>query len=141
MQPTTTTHHTPLLALLLRVKRLASAAAAKGVRLMIDAEHSYFQPAIDHTAARLMHRFNAINRKSSAGSSGAGAATAGVRRPVIFTTYQCYLRDSRRRLADDMERAGRQGYVFACKLVRGAYMHQERQRAEQLGYESPVCDR
>jgi hypothetical protein len=31
-------------ALLGRVARLAAAAAEKGVRLMIDAEHTYFQP-------------------------------------------------------------------------------------------------
>lgn len=31
-------------------------------------------------------------------------------RPVIFNTYQCYLKDSRYRLATDLARAQRDGY-------------------------------
>jgi proline dehydrogenase len=38
-------------ALLGRVRRLAAAAAGAGVKLMIDAEHSYFQP-VSLSAAR-----------------------------------------------------------------------------------------
>jgi proline dehydrogenase len=44
--------------MLRRVMRLADAAAAGGVRLMVDAEHSYFQPAIDHTAKQLQREYN-----------------------------------------------------------------------------------
>jgi proline dehydrogenase len=39
--------------------------------------------------------------------------------PAIFGTYQCYLKDSTGRFQDDMDRARRQGYHFAAKLVRG----------------------
>ena len=46
-----------------------------GVRVMIDAEHSYFQPAIDHAAMEVQRRFNG-------------------REPVVYNTYQCYLKDS-----------------------------------------------
>ena len=42
---------------------------------MIDAEHSYFQPAIDHAAMEVQRRFNA-------------------KEPVVYNTYQCYLKDS-----------------------------------------------
>lgn len=61
-------------------------------------------------------------------------------RPVIFNTYQAYLKDSQRRLATDMERARREGYRFAAKLVRGAYLHVERANAAARGAPSPVFD-
>lgn len=42
--------------------------------------------------------------------------------PIIFNTYQAYLKGSYSRMAEDMERARREGYIFAAKLVRGAYV-------------------
>ncbi|KAF8071105.1 hypothetical protein HT031_001187 [Scenedesmus sp. PABB004] len=105
--------------LLSRVGVLAERAAGVGVKLMVDAEHTYFQPAIDHTTHVL----------SLAHNRG---------RPVIFNTYQAYLTDSFSRLAEDMERARREGYVFAAKLVRGAYLQLERARAARLGVPSPI---
>jgi proline dehydrogenase len=42
-----------------------------------------------------------------------------------------FLRESRRR-------ASSEGYIFAVKLVRGAYMEKERERAQTLGYPSPI---
>ena len=42
--------------------------------------------------------------------------------PVIFNTYQAYLKDSHTRMMEDMERARREGYVFAAKLVRHTHL-------------------
>ena len=38
--------------------------------------------------------------------------------PVIFNTYQAYLKGSYERILEDMERARREKYIFAAKLVR-----------------------
>jgi proline dehydrogenase len=102
-----------------RVNEIAQAAAEMRVRLMVDAEHTYFQPLIDHLVLGLQRQHN-------------------LEFPSIYNTYQCYLKDSYQRVIIDMERAKREGFKFAGKVVRGAYLVQERKRALEMGYESPI---
>jgi len=102
-----------------RVNEIAQAAAKMRVRLMVDAEHTYFQPLIDHLVIGLQRQHN---REF----------------PSIYNTYQCYLKDSYHRVVIDLERAKREGFHFAGKVVRGAYMVAERERAKVLGIPSPV---
>ena len=51
-----------------------------------------------------------------------------------------YLKESTRRLRAEVDRAHRRGYIFAGKLVRGAYMTYERAEAKRNGVEDPILD-
>jgi len=104
----------------LRVDHLASLAHGLNVRLMIDAEHTYFQPAIDNIAQQLSTKYNRGTF------------------PIIFNTYQMYLKDANHRLHIDFERAQRSNTHFAAKLVRGAYMVLERAHAIETNQPDPI---
>lgn len=103
----------------LRVGRICAAAAESNGRLFIDAEESWLQPAIDQLAIDEMRRHN--------GS-----------RAVVFNTVQLYRRDRLAYLEGLTEVATREGWHVGVKLVRGAYMEKERERAAALGYPSPI---
>jgi proline dehydrogenase len=102
-----------------RVLGICQAAHDAGIPVMIDAEDSWYQPAIDALATRMMERFNR-------------------ERAIVFNTLQLYRHDRLAFLEESFAAAGRGGYHLGVKLVRGAYMEKERERAAEKGYPSPI---
>jgi len=90
-----------------RILELGVYAKEKKVGLTVDAEQTYFQPAVDSIALQLCKTIN---------HSFSGTFTE---RPLIYNTYQLYLIDSLQRLKFDVERAERYDYTFGLKVVRG----------------------
>ena len=56
----------------------------------------------------------------------------------MYITYQLYRKDALKKLKNDYRHITEGGCFFAAKLVRGAYMEKERERAEELGYPDPI---
>uniref|UniRef100_A0AAY4BRW0 Proline dehydrogenase n=1 Tax=Denticeps clupeoides TaxID=299321 RepID=A0AAY4BRW0_9TELE len=105
--------------MLQRIDVLAKHAVEHGVRLMVDAEQTYFQPAISRLTLEMQRIFNR-------------------QKPIIFNTYQCYLKEAFDNVSMDVELSRREDWFFGAKLVRGAYMYQERSRAQEIGYQDPI---
>jgi len=105
-----------------RVKGILDLAHELGVRVMIDAEWTDIQPAIDHLVIRFQRMYNTGDQ------------------PIVFNTYQTYLKGMESRVQRDLKRSRREGWRFGAKLVRGAYMVSEREKAVNRGLPSPVCE-
>jgi len=115
-----------LQAMLDRLRGLANAAASAGVRLFVDAEQAAVQPAIAHAARSLQREFN--------------APPTGPGYPVIFTTVQAYLKSARGDLALDLRRSTAEGWAWAGKIVRGAYLEHERAVSAAASTPCPVWE-
>jgi proline dehydrogenase len=102
-----------------RVDQLCNAAFQKGIKILVDAEESWFQDVIDDMAYEAMEKYN---RETC----------------IVYNTYQMYRHDMLERLKAAEVVARAKGYLFGAKLVRGAYMEKEADRAEEMGYESPI---
>lgn len=89
------------------------------VRLFIDAEESWLQGTIDTLTYEMMERFN--------------HETA-----IIFNTFQMYRVDMLENLTNAINAAKDKSYFLGVKLVRGAYLEKERQRAHEEEYSEPL---
>lgn len=102
-----------------RIDRICGLAYDLNVRIMIDAEESWIQDTIDSIALEMMRRYNKENT-------------------IVFNTYQLYRNDKLASLKADHKLALKENFFFGAKLVRGAYMEKERERAEEFNYPSPI---
>jgi proline dehydrogenase len=102
-----------------RVDRLCKAAHDLGLKILVDAEESWFQNVIDDLAYEAMEKYNR-------------------ERCVVYNTYQMYRHDSLDRLKKAHQEALEKGYLLGAKPVRGAYMEKERERAKEMNYQDPI---
>lgn len=99
-----------------RFHDLCEHAYNKKVRLFVDAEETWIQSAIDDLTYEMMKLFN---RKNA----------------IVYNTIQCYRNN---RLEHVKEISQKLDCYVGYKLVRGAYMEKERERAQLMGYPSPI---
>jgi proline dehydrogenase len=102
-----------------RVNRICHKAFEFQIPVLIDAEETWLQDPIDELARDMMHRYN---HKSA----------------IVYTTYQMYRTSSLPNLIAIHADAVSNKYYLGVKIVRGAYMEKERERAEKMGYPDPI---
>ncbi|HSD06179.1 proline dehydrogenase family protein [Flavobacterium sp.] len=103
-----------------RFEEVCSEAHKKDVALLIDAEDSWMQDAADDLVTEMMRKYNK-------------------EKVIVFNTLQMYRWDRLDYLKKLHEKAKNEGFFIGMKLVRGAYMENENQRAIERGYPTPIC--
>ena len=90
------------------------------VLLLVDAEESWMQDAADAIVLDMMRKYNK-------------------EKCIVFNTAQTYRWDRFDFVKNTHEIGLKEGFHTGFKVVRGAYMEKERERASQKGYPSPIC--
>ena len=104
-----------------RFEKVCASGKLNNVKILIDAEESWIQKAVDDLILELMQTFN----------------TDAL---IVYSTLQTYRWDRLDYLKEIHIKAKQNNFKLGFKVVRGAYMEKERQRAKELGYKSPICD-
>ena len=109
------------LTVLSRYHEICDKAVKYDVLILIDAEESWMQDAADDLVEGLMKKYN-------------------VHKAIIFNTLQMYRHDRMEYLIALHQKAVKGNYHIGLKIVRGAYMEKERERAKENNYPSPICN-
>lgn len=102
-----------------RINTLCKKAFDLRIPLLIDAEDSFYQNAIDAVVDEMMSLYNR-------------------EKAIVYNTFQMYRWDRLDFLKASHQKARAGGYILGAKFVRGAYMEKERERAKKMGYPSPI---
>nr|WP_299203989.1 proline dehydrogenase family protein [uncultured Brumimicrobium sp.] len=102
-----------------RINDICAHAHKSDCPIFIDAEESWIQNTIDRVVEAMMAKYNK-------------------EKCIVYNTLQMYRHDRLEYLRNGISKAKREGYKFGGKLVRGAYMEKERDRAAEMGYPSPI---
>ena len=103
-----------------RFNKICELAYNKDVKILVDAEESWIQDAIDQIVLEMMIKFN----KDKA---------------IVFNTSQMYRHDRLEYLKSLHRAANESKFHIGIKLVRGAYIEKENKRAKKNNYQSPIC--
>lgn len=104
-----------------RFDLICKTAHDKDVALLIDAEESWMQDAADELVTDMMRKYNK-------------------KKAIVFNTLQLYRWDRLDYLKKLHNQAKVEGFYIGMKIVRGAYMEKENNRAEEMGYPTPICE-
>ena len=102
-----------------RLNEICTVAAEKNIGVLIDAEESWIQDPVDRLVIEMMETFN----KEKA---------------IVYNTIQLYRHDRLSFLKMFHRIARQRHFILGIKLVRGAYMETERERAVDKNYPSPI---
>lgn len=102
-----------------RINQLCQAAHDATVPIFIDAEESWIQDVIDEMVTDMMVKYN---QKTT----------------IVYNTIQMYRWDRLTHLKNAVAKAKKEKYHYGIKIVRGAYLDQENDRAEEMGYKTPM---
>ncbi|HLW14147.1 MAG TPA: proline dehydrogenase family protein [Flavobacteriaceae bacterium] len=103
-----------------RYDSICATAHKHNIVLLIDSEHSWMQGAADELCEEMMEKYNK-------------------ERPIVFNTLQCYRWDRLDYLKAQHKRAKEKGFKLGHKIVRGAYLELENERAIEMSYPTPIC--
>lgn len=102
-----------------RLETICETAFRKKIGVLIDAEESWIQQPVDALTTRMMQKYN-------------------LEKAVVYNTAQLYRNDRLQFIKDSNRFAKENNYKLGMKLVRGAYMEKERERALEMNYPSPI---
>ncbi|MDQ3191529.1 MAG: proline dehydrogenase family protein [Bacteroidota bacterium] len=102
-----------------RMDFICKTAYDLGESVLVDAEESWIQDAIDELVLEMMRKYN--NKKA-----------------IVYNTLQMYRTGRIAYLEELLELAKKEDFFIGVKVVRGAYMEKERKRAIDLDYASPI---
>lgn len=102
-----------------RVDDVCKAAYESKTPILIDAEETWIQQPVDNVVDAMMAKYNKEDF-------------------IVYNTLQMYRHDRLEFLKAFHQKSLNGKYKLGMKLVRGAYMEKERERAEKNGYPSPI---
>ena len=91
------------------------------IKILVDAEESWLQDAIDDIVLMMMIKYNTDNT-------------------IVYNTSQMYRHDRLKYLKELKKKSIENNFQIGIKLVRGAYIEKENRRAKKYSYKSPICE-